>query len=158
MGKSEVKGKVVNLDSPAKEDSRTTDFDDEDNGAVNQTELAKDATTTTTDDADPSLASILTAIGTLKEDITSRFNGLDSNLHSIQSSLTDHATRIADIEGAVTDHDTRLTDLEWHCAIAPNYHQNPSLPRKRKNTQPRPPPLSLAIRWKLDQYLPRLCT
>lgn len=35
MGKSKVKRKVVNTDSPAKEDS----------GAGNQTELAKDATT-----------------------------------------------------------------------------------------------------------------
>lgn len=115
MGKSKVKGKVVNSDSPAKEDSKTTVFDEEDDDAGSQTELAKDATTSAAEDPEPSLANVLAAIGKLKEDIPSRFNGLDSKLHSIQSSLADHSTRITDIEGAVTDHDTCLTDLERHC-------------------------------------------
>lgn len=106
----------MNPDSPAKED-KTTLFVEEDDDASNQTELTTDATTNTseTPSSQPTLANILAAIGKLEEDITARFNGLDSKLHLVQTSLTNHATRITDLEGAMTDHDTRITSLERRC-------------------------------------------
>lgn len=117
MGKPKAKGKTMNPDSPAKEDSKTTLFVEEDDDASNQTELTTGATTSTseTPSAQPTLANILAAIGKLEEDITARFNGLDSKLHLVQTSLTNHATRITDLEGAMTDHDTRITSLERRC-------------------------------------------
>lgn len=47
--------------------------------------------------------------------MTTRFNTLDSKLHLVETSLADHATRIADLEGSMTDHETRITDLERCC-------------------------------------------
>lgn len=113
MGKPKGKRKVTIADYPPIEDGKTTisDTDDDDDRAV----LAKQATSSAINSPEPTLANILAAIGTLKDDITIRFNGVDATLHSVQASLSDHKTRITDLEGAVTDHDTRLADLERYC-------------------------------------------
>lgn len=60
----------------------------------------------------PTLTVILAAIQKLEEDMNSRFNALDSKLEQVQTSLTDHAARIADLEGCATDHESRITVLE----------------------------------------------
>uniref|UniRef100_A0A8C9ZAX5 L1 transposable element RRM domain-containing protein n=1 Tax=Sander lucioperca TaxID=283035 RepID=A0A8C9ZAX5_SANLU len=63
----------------------------------------------------PTLTVILAAIQKLEEDMNSRFNALDSKLEQVQTSLTDHAARIADLEGCATDHESRITVLEKRC-------------------------------------------
>jgi len=110
MGKTKTRGKTTNPDSPAEDGTLSAEEDDD---ASNHAELGTDASTSTSEaNSQPTLASILTAITKLEEDIMARFNGLDSKQQFVHTSLTDHSTRIADLEGAVTDHDTRITDLE----------------------------------------------
>lgn len=85
-GTSKAKGKDTNSDSPDKDDSGTTVFDEEDNDAGNRIELANDATASATKALEATLTSIPAAIGEANEDVASRFNSLDN----IRSSFTDH--------------------------------------------------------------------
>lgn len=63
----------------------------------------------------PTLASVMAAIGKLDEDMNTRFNTLDCTLHQVQTSLADHTSRISDLEGFAADHESRITDLEKQC-------------------------------------------
>ena len=98
-----------------KKDSKfTSTVDDE---ASNQIELATDTTANVREapNPQPTLANILVAIGEMKDDMTTRFNTLDSKLHLVQTSLADHATRITDLEESATNYETCITDPEWRC-------------------------------------------
>lgn len=63
----------------------------------------------------PTLASVLAAIGKLDDDMNARFNTLNSNLHQVQTSLADHTARISDLEGFASDHESRIAALEKRC-------------------------------------------
>lgn len=117
-GRHLARGKPANLKHAAKKDGKAVFTAEEDEEANSPTSLAS-VSCGSSDEAlspQPTLASILTAIGKLEEGMTTRFNTLDSKLQLVQASLTDHATRITDLEGCASDHETRISALEGCCA------------------------------------------
>ena len=117
-GRHLTRGKPANPKPAAKKDGKAVFIAEEDDEANSLTALAS-GTCDSADEAlspQPTLASILTAIGKLEEGMTTRFNTLDSKLQMVQASLTDHATRITDLEGCASDHETPISALEGRCA------------------------------------------
>lgn len=73
------------------------------------------ASTDVSSTSQPTLTTILAAIGMLDEDMNTRFNTLDSKLKPSPNVPADHTTRISDLEGSATNHESCIAALEKRC-------------------------------------------
>lgn len=64
---------------------------------------------------DPESTAILSAIQTMNNSMTDRFNSLEATLSQLQTALSDTTSRISDLESVKAEHESRISALEVSC-------------------------------------------